>query len=268
MARRWTVEEETYYRNQLLELYVKQNKTITEVGEILKLKDKTIFDRLHRLSIPTNRKGKRGFNNLRSDIVLPDRSEQLAEFFGMMLGDGTLSKYQATVCLGNKEYDYVLYVQNLMTELFKVPAHISTNKAGYHTVYIGSTLVTNWMRDQGFVSNKVREQVGVPVWVMEKDEYMRGFVRGFFDTDGSVYKLKFGVQISITNHSVPLLIALQSMLRRLGYRVSEISAARIYITRKNDVVRFFSEIAPKNVKHLNRFDKFARRWWSGKHTTL
>src|SRR3989338_468152 len=268
MARRWTTEEDNFYRNQLLELYVKQNLTIAQVGAILGIKEKTVFDRLERLAIPTNRKEKPGFNNQRKDIVLPEKSEKLAEFFGMMLGDGNLTKYQATVCLGSKEYDYVLYVQRLMSDLFKVSAHISTNKAGYHTVYIGSTQVTDWMREQGFVPNKVAAQVGVPTWIMEKKEYMRGFVRGFFDTDGSVYKLRFGIQISITNCSMPLLVALQSMFRALDYRVSEISAYRIYVTRKKDVLRFFSDIAPQNIKHIARFDKFKRRWWSGKKTTL
>lgn len=268
MAKRWTVEEEYRYREELTQLYVSENKTISEIGRILKLSDKTVFVRLRRLSIPINREGKSRFNNRRSDLVLPERSEKLAEFLGIMLGDGALSKYQATVCLGNKEYHYVLYVQCLISNLFRTKAHISRKKHGYHTVYIGSTQLTSWLREQGLVSNKVVAQVNVPTWVMEKDEYMRGFVRGFFDTDGSVYRLRFGIQISITNCSLPLLQALQFMLRQLKYSVSEVSAYRIYVTRRKDVRRFFSEIRPMNKKHLERFDIFARRWWSGKHTTL
>ena len=97
---------------------------------------------------------------------------------------------------------------------------------------------------------------------------MKAFVRGFFDTDGSIYKLRFGLQISITNHSLPLLIALQSMLRTLGYSVSEVSVGRIYITRRNQVARFFSEIAPMNSKHTQRFEKFMRRYSSGNEDRL
>lgn len=40
MARRWTTEEEDFYREELLELYVRQNKTINEVGAILSISPK------------------------------------------------------------------------------------------------------------------------------------------------------------------------------------------------------------------------------------
>ena len=85
---------------------------------------------------------------------------------------------------------------------------------------------------------------------------MKAFLRGFFDTDGSVYKLKFGIQLSFTNKSMPLLTALQKALFELQYKPSEISSWKIYLTRKEDIKRFFSEIKPQNKKHLDRFKSF------------
>jgi DNA-binding transcriptional regulator WhiA len=263
MARRWTTEEENLYRDELVQFYVIENKTIREVGEILELSEKTVYDRLKRLDIPTNRLLKPGINNQRTNVKIPERSVLLAEFFGIMLGDGHVAQYQTFVTLGTKEYPYVCYVQKVMTELFGIKAHISTKKSDYHDVYIGSIEITKWLKDQGLVSNKVAAQVGVPPWIFSKPEYMRAFIRGFFDTDGSVYKLKSGIQISITNHSLPLLIALQSMFRTLGYSVSKISVGRIYITRREEVARFFEEIAPMNSKHRVRFEEFMRRSDSG-----
>ncbi len=180
-----------------------------------------------------------------------------------MLGDGHISHYQTSVTLGTKELAYVRYVQKLMQKLFKVPATISTKKTGYRDVYIGSTLITKWLKKQGLVSNKVAAQVGVPAWIMSKKAYMRAFARGFFDTDGSVYALRFGIQISLTNKSAPLLLALQDILRRLGYKVSETSAYRVYITQRKDVARFFKEVAPANTKHRRRYETFTRRSDSG-----
>ncbi len=258
MARRWTTEEENQYRDELTQLYVVENKTIHEIGLILGVAESTVYDRLIRLGIPTSRDKKQHANNKRAPIALPNRSERLAEFFGIMLGDGHVSKYQTFVTLGTKEYPYVYYVQNLMRNLFGVEAKIFTRKSGYRDVYIGSKEITDWLRIEGFVENKVGEQVGVPAWIFTKEEYMRAFIRGFFDTDGSVYKLRFGIQISITNHSFPLLIALHLMLRTLGYNVSKISVEKIYITKRNDIARFFKEISPRNSKHLDRFDKFTK----------
>jgi len=260
MARRWTPEEEDFYREQLLELYVRQNKTITETGIALGIPAGTIFDRMQRLGIPSCPERKDNYLRKRHDIVIPtEHSVNLAEFFGIMLGDGHVAPYQTLVTLGTKEYNYVCYVQFLMTKLFNVPATICSKKNGYHNVYIGSVELTRWLYREGLVSNKVAAQVGVPEWLFTEKEYTRAFLRGFFDTDGSVYKLRFGIQISFTNRSIPLLIALQAMLRGLGYRVSELSLFRIYITRRDDVERFFAEIQPMNAKHQDRYEYLTRR---------
>lgn len=268
MARRWTLKERRYYREQLRKLYTIENKSIGEIAIELNIAEATVFDRLRRLKIKTIPQKKLRYQNRRSDVKLPKRSTRLAEFLGIMLGDGHISHFQTIVTLGIKELAYVRYVQTLMQGLFKVKATISIKKSGYRDVYIGSTLITRWLGEQGLVSNKVAAQVGVPKWIMTNKSYMQAFARGFFDTDGSVYGLRYGIQISITNRSAPLLIALQDMLRKLGYRVSEASVYRIYITKREDVERFFKEIAPANAKHRRRFRTFARRWQSGNCTAL
>lgn len=263
MARRWTKDEERFYKKQLHQLYVVENKSIGEIAIQFTIAQATVFDRLRRFSIKTAPEKKLKYRNTRSDIILPQKSTRLAEFLGIMLGDGHISHFQTIVTLGTKELPYVVYVQTLMQELFKVKAKISIKKSGYRDVYIGSTLITKWLKEQGLVENKVAAQVGVPAWIMSDKKYMKAFVRGFFDTDGSVYNPRFGIQISLTNRSVPLLLALQDILRKLGYKASETSAYKIYITKRKDVERFFKEIAPANTKHRRRFDKFARRYPSG-----
>ena len=259
MARRWTTAEENKYREELYELYVRQNKTIGEIAEVLHLSESSVFKRLGRLKIPSSPQNKAGYLRSIKEISIPPYSEQLAEFFGIMLGDGHISHFQTIVTLGTKEIEYVYYVENLMEDLFRVPATIGIRADGYRDVYIGSVRLTSWLKEQGLVQNKVARQVGVPHWIYEHEEYIRGFLRGFFDTDGSFYLLRFGRQISLTNHSVPLLHALREMLLRLEYRPSEVSAFRVYLTRKSDIERFFNEIRPANAKHLRRFENLTRR---------
>lgn len=259
MASRWTTEEEKRFHSQLYRLYVVENKSIRETALILHIAESSVFDRMQRLHIPSTPQRKTHYLNKRNDVTLPKQSMALAEFLGIMLGDGHVAHFQTFVTLGSKELAYVQYVQKLMTTLFGVQAKVTRKKTGYRDVYIGSTVITKWLKAQGLVSNKVASQVEVPDWIMTDMKYMRAFVRGFFDTDGSIYSLRFGVQISITNKSAPLLTALQDMLRRLGYQVSEASAYRIYITKRSEVERFFTDIAPANTKHRRRFKKFLRR---------
>lgn len=258
MARQWTAQEELDQKALLTQLYIRENLSIKEIGSILSISEKTVYARLVRLGISTNPQEKLGYLNSKP-FAVPERSEALAELFGILLGDGHLSLYQTAVTLGSKEEEYVLYVRNILTSVFRLPASIHTSPLGHSTVYVSSVRLSHWLYSEGLVSNKVERQVSVPSWIADSEVYMTSFIRGFFDTDGSVYALRHGVQISLTNKSVPLLNALQNMLRTLGYRVSEISAYRLYITRKEDVERFFLNVMPKNHKHLSRYQHIMRR---------
>ena len=228
MARRWNVAEERLYRAQLYRLYVEQNKTIGEIGRILKLGQSTVFDRLHRLEIPICRDKKEFVNNQRKDIILPGtRSSELAELFGILLGDGHITHFQVFVNLGSKECLYAQYVQTLMRKTFGGHPRICTRAAGHRDVYLGSTKVTSWLFNEGLVRNKVLSQVTGPKWIYENHEFISAFLRGFFDTDGSVYKLRYGIQVSFCNRSMPLLFSLQKMLQKLRYNPSAISGSNL-----------------------------------------
>lgn len=258
VAKKWNKKERKIYKDLLYKLYIKDNKTIKEIGLLLGVSEKTIFKRLKILNIKTIRSKKLNYCNKRHDIKIPKYSIDLAEFFGIMLGDGKLSPTQILVTLGNKEKDYVFYVQNKFKSIFGAYAKISIRKTGYRDVYLGSVEISRWLKKEGLVYNKVKSQVDVPNWIFTKKSYCRAFVRGFFDTDGSVYKLKYGNQISLTNNSLPLLKSLQKMLFKLQYKPSSISSCKIYMTKKEDISRFFREIKPQNAKHLKRFNVFSK----------
>jgi DNA-binding transcriptional regulator WhiA len=212
---------------------------------------------MKRLGIITSPEQKTGYLHKRVDIKIPSqRTEELAEFFGIMLGDGHVSQSQVIVTLGTKEYSYAKYVSLLMEKNFQTTPRIGIRRSGYKDVYISSVELSKWLQKEGLVCNKVKSQVGVPSWVFQRNELMQSFLRGFFDTDGSVYRLTYGVQISLTNKSLPLLLALQKMLNTLQYKPSAISAGKVYITNRTDVARFFKEIKPSNEKHIRRFKEY------------
>ena len=266
MARRWNKVEEKERRDELHRLYVVENRTMTEIAKLLDIGESTVFQRMVRLGIPSIPEKKETYiAKRRNDIVIPrKRSPQLAEFFGIMLGDGKLSHYQAVVNLGTKEFEYAEYICDVMRDLFGVRPKIAMRrKNGFKDVYLGSLDLTEWLQKEGMVFNKVLSQVDVPPWIFTKREYMIRFLRGFFDTDGSVYRLRFGIQISLTNKSAPLLASLQKMLHMLGYHPSGMSAYRVYVTRREEVTRFFQEVSPANNKHQQRFQKFFREIWAG-----
>lgn len=261
MPRRWTRIEENILRKELKELYVRQNKTIGEIAILLGLADQTVFQRLQRLGISSHPERKPTYiARLRSDVVLPKvYTPELAEFFGIMLGDGHLSYFQVIVTLGTKEQSYAEHVVRLITGLFGPTPKIGIRKNGFRDVYLGSRCLVEWLKRQGLVSNKVQAKVKSPAWIFEKSMYMRYFLRGLFDTDGSIYKLRFGIQISFTNKSGPLLQSAKEALDILGFHPSRISAHRVYVTKREEIERFFREVQPANPKHLARFKLFMGR---------
>jgi DNA-binding transcriptional regulator WhiA len=258
MARRWTAKEEEEYRNTLRVLYVEQNRTIGEIGAMLGIAPQTVFGRLKRLGISTCRDKKDSANNRRMDIVLPTvRSTTLAELFGILMGDGHVGHFQVVVTLGVRERAYARHVCGLFETVFGSRPRIShRHTTGHQDIYLGSTAVTGWLKQQGFVSHKVAGQPDVPDWIFAKQEYMTAFLRGFFDTDGSVYALRHGRQISFSNRSLPLLRSLQKVLRTLGYSPSAVSGWQLYLTKSSEIERFFREIQPANTKHKRRFSVF------------
>lgn len=267
MARRWSLVEERKKFSELQRFYVRDNKTIGEIGKILGIAEQTVFQRLVRLGIPSAPERKTTYvARRRKDITIPkQRTAKLAEFFGIMLGDGRLSPpYQIIVTLGTKELSYAKYVVGLISRLFGASPKIGIRNNGYKDVYLGSTELVSWLQKEGLVHNKVLYQVGVPGWIFTKKEFMIGFLRGFFDTDGSVYRLRFGIQISFTNKSQPLLQSTHRMMQILHYYPSKVNGYRIYLTRKLDILKFFKDVKPENSKHSRRFEIFVNKMWAGR----
>lgn len=257
MARKWNREEKIIYKRQLSDFYTQKNRTLKEIANILKIGESTVYDRLRRLNIPVQRNKKPRYNNIRTDLSISRKySGDLAEFVGILLGDGHLTSTQVTVTLGNKENDYVRYVAGLMEKLYGISPKIITSKKGYKVVYLGSTVLVRYFKKMGLAHNKVKAQVNIPKWIFQKKDFMKQVVKGLFDTDGSVYKLKYGIQLSFTNRSMPLLTSYKKILRKLGFSPSQISDYRVYITKQEDIKKFTDEIGFSNFKHKERLNNF------------
>ena len=260
MPKRWTKQEEKEKRSELLQLYAYQNLSLSEVASLLGLAPQTIFKRLKRLNIPTVPDRKIRYLNKRHDYLIPrKKTPGLAEFMGIMIGDGHISHFQIVISLGNKEKEYAYYIVELFNNIFDARPKIAARSSGYLDVYFGSVDLVKWFREQGLVSNKVKSQVCVPAWIMSRRDFMKRFIKGFFDTDGSIYRLKYGRQIAFRNESAPILQALQVMLRKLEYKPSVISSGKVYLTRKEDIQKFFREVSPANRRHIQRFRSFTKK---------
>lgn len=245
MPQPWTDKQKRFFRRELKELYVRKNLTIAEIGDILGLAESGVYDRLLRLGIKPIPSQKRGFLNKRA-IVLPKYSVDLAEIVGILLGDGHISSGQIWFTLGSKEQEYSSYIDSLFYKVFGFHLKILITNEGYTSLYIGSVSLVRYFKNMGLVQHKVKSQVGVPSWILKNKKYYSPCLRGLFDTDGSVYKIRSGHQISFKNMSLVLLNDFRNMLIVLGFSASQISNFSVYITKKKDLRRFIEVIGSKN----------------------
>lgn len=257
MPARWSLDEERSKREELKRLYVDRNLTIGEIAQLLRLSGTTVYDRLLRLGVKPARSQKLRFNNQRNDIVIPTTyTVPLAELIGVLLGDGSLTPTQVTITLGIKEGAYAEYVAVLVRKIFCVDAKIIKNKYDHRVVYIGSVKAVRWLLFMGLAINKVKAQVDVPAWVFGRQDFMKAALRGLIDTDGSIYRLRYGLQIGFCNRSIPLLRSVRRLFLALNFHPSQVSGSKVYLTNQQEIERFVRVIGFSNRKHYERYKAF------------
>lgn len=130
-------------------------------------------------------------------------------------------------------------LQDLLERLFHFRPRVTAVRYGSTVdLYMTSAYFVRELRRIGlYSSNKVRDQVGIPDWIFSAPEHQKRFLRGFFDTDGSIYRLKHfnAVQMSFSNLSVPLLEGTRQLLLGLAYHPSRVSGHSVYLTRREDI---------------------------------
>ena len=202
-------------------------------------------------------------------VLLPKFSALLAEFIGIVLGDGGISKYQITITLHkHDDKDYAKYVKKTIETLFSVPAK-TVNRTDENVVQltISRIRVVNFLRSMEInIGSKVRQQTAVPGWITRNPSFARACVRGLFDTDGCFYvdrhlkndALYLNGGLSFSNRSLPILRFFKESLEKLGFHPTDNGQYTIFLRRVNEIVRYFKEVGTRNVKYQHRFDEFMK----------
>ena len=191
--------------------------------------------------------------------------ERQSEILGIMFGDGSLSKVGGSIQIavtGHKvdDKDYLLnHVCPLFAKELAVNMKIR-NRPNEQTmdIYAYSKDVARVLNTWGMplgVKNAVKLQPVVPLCE-------NGFLRGLFDTDGSIYR-KYGKyrQIQFKSSNKPLMNYTVKALKRMKFNPTEIvqdeTNYKLYLCRQGEVKRFFEEVAPTNQKHQIRFQRIS-----------
>lgn len=199
-------------------------------------------------------------------ITTPRKSVQLAEFCGIMLGDGGMSDLQATVSLNRvDDAEYVTYVCNLLKKLFDIePALYPSNKDLSIAIVISRAELVRFCQKLGLVTgNKIKQQIDIPRWIKKNPKYQIACMRGLVDTDGSVFTHKYKVagkwyqykKLSYCSRSEPLLKSAHAILAANNITSRFTTGFEIRIDSKASMQKYFEIISSHNPKHLKRYKK-------------
>jgi len=212
-------------------------------------------------------------------IQVPKESLKLAEFFGIMFGDGNvyrlkgykLGTYSISI-VGDSRHDkfyLTKYVKPLIESLFKIRVGVGKfkqkenypNSKNAMFIISHSVQLVKFLESKGLkAGNKIKNKLGIPKWIREKPNFLKVYIRGLFDTDGSVYELLPHwpglYQICLTCHNPILINEVRDGLISLRINCSKISRNKIYITKKSELRKFLKQIGFRNPRHLNKI----RNW--------
>ncbi len=200
---------------------------------------------------------------IRKEVARPVKSEDLAELFGVILGDGGFKgNHQLAVSFNYQtDFEYAQFVGNNIKRMFGLDYTICKRKSGNGADLIvgGTNLIDFLVRNGLRKGNKVSNQVSVPDWINGKFEYRIACLRGLMDTDGGLYRHRYisngkryeYLKLCFTNYSRPLLIFVLNTLKQLRIR-AYLNNNHVSIYALNDVRNYFLLVGSNNPKHVNR----------------
>ena len=159
-----------------------------------------------------------------------------------------------------------------MQTLFgKIPSFRKRNDQNTLYTRIISKKVLNFLELKGMQIGK-KSNLKIPEWIKAKGDYSKSFIRGLFDTDGSlILRKRKQNSISWGQKDKNLVFDLKSMLEKQGYFVCYNKEERhdkrgfvsiihsIRINRKEHIKKFISEIGSSNPYKINRCKKMAEK---------
>lgn len=205
----------------------------------------------------------------RKEVALPKFSKSLAEFFGIMMGDGGINnEWQANITVNSvKDLEYSEYVSNLCRDLFGIEPVIRKRKNTKALVIsLSSVSIVDFLVLNGLPrGNKLKKGLSIPEWVLGKALYKKACVRGLIDTDGCMFvhvhqikgKVYNNIGLTFTNYSLELILQVAEIFHEFGV-VPHISknGRDIYLYQADSVLRYLKIFGTSNSRIESVYEKW------------
>lgn len=203
--------------------------------------------------------------NVSKPIKNPGFSEDLAEFTGIVMGDGGLTNNQLVITLNYKDdSEYSKFVEKIIKKLFDIRAcKLKRKNTKVFIIRISRVELVRFCTKIGLkIGNKIKQQIDIPDWIKANSKFKIACLRGLIDTDGCVIIHKYRSRgkyytykkIAFTNRSLPLLKSVSAILNELNFKHRIGNNFDIRIEAMEDVRNYFKIVGTHNPKHLKRYN--------------
>ena len=272
LSKKIRLHEMTLRHYLVHEKYSLSYKNFLDLCKIGRIHPKTYLAHVTKIK-PANWGGTKG-GNLRAisnhiTIAIPGKEqiEQLAEFVGIILGDGSISRTGYAICIVlNSEADkyYIDYVCKLIYRLFNVKPKL-VNYPLQHKVMIRiySKQLFEYLVSLDLAIGKNEKYI--PSWLFKNRKLLGAALRGLLDTDGSISlssrwcvmqfkssdpKLHNHIKEGLALFGIPVVVSGSGINLTSLWKVKQVMR-HIGSSNKKNAIKFLEYVNVKN-KVLNR----------------
>ena len=198
-------------------------------------------------------------------------TNELVEFYGILTGDGCISKYKdgerirrAIRIDGNSLTDkfYFNHIKALIKSILNKEVTVRYRNYG-NNIFItfeNKQFAIFLHNKLGFPYGKKKNKLKLPKRIIDNNENLKYFLRGFFDTDGCIYFTKNNSNsrnypiIELSTHDAYLLSKIKNILKNKGFNVI-ISHFKdsIKLHGKKNVTKWMKEIGSSNIDKSSKY---------------
>ncbi len=194
----------------------------------------------------------------------PLESPELAEFIGIMLGDGGVSRNQIKITLDmNVDKEYASVVRNMIKNLFgKDPSIYVRKDFNALTICLTGVDLVNYLVSKGLcIGSKMRANIGLPKWIKSNPTYSKLCIRGLVDTDGClfIHKYRFKEKNEYRYKNICFVSAIPKLMddvrkqfKLLGYSPKG-KGTKLFLYNQREAIRYLDEIGTSNPKNFIRW---------------